>query len=321
MKLRTARRPVVIAAASITVLALGLTGTAAAKALITSTDIKDGTIQSVDVKNNSLTGADIKTGSLEGGDLRDGTIGSSQLRTGAVGSGQIANGAVRFGDLADSAVNQIQDGVFVGENWGVVDRNTIGAAFAWLRQGPTTKTFARNEKPPIGTGSLALQVLDSASKVDFGNEVDFVDKPFVSTLNDKIGFSVFTSENPTKLPAIRIEVDPNLSNGATNFTTAVFVPSRAAVAGKWTSYDATNSADGSWFLTGDTPTGAGTLSGCNKTTPCSFTTLKGLLDDATIISVAVGKGRDDAFLGAVDALKIGSKVYDFESRGVIARNS
>jgi hypothetical protein len=37
---------------------------------------------------------------------------------------------------------------------------------------------------------------------------------------------------------------------------------------------------------------------------------------AKIISVAVGKGRDYAWQGAVDGLRINSTIYDFEPLGV-----
>ena len=37
---------------------------------------------------------------------------------------------------------------------------------------------------------------------------------------------------------------------------------------------------------------------------------------ATILSVAVGKGRDYAWSGAVDGLRVNDTVFDFEERGV-----
>jgi hypothetical protein len=42
------------------------------------------------------------------------------------------------------------------------------------------------------------------------------------------------------------------------------------------------------------------------------------LSAATIYTVAVGKGRDKAWVGAVDGLRINDKTYDFEANGVKA---
>ena len=42
-------------------------------------------------------------------------------------------------------------------------------------------------------------------------------------------------------------------------------------------------------------------------------------DGATIYSVSVTKGRDEAWHGAVDGLQINDTVYDFEEHGVIAQ--
>ena len=42
---------------------------------------------------------------------------------------------------------------------------------------------------------------------------------------------------------------------------------------------------------------------------------------ATIDTVAVSKGRDDSWAGAVDALRINNKVYNFEPYGVLVSGS
>lgn len=36
-------------------------------------------------------------------------------------------------------------------------------------------------------------------------------------------------------------------------------------------------------------------------------------------SVAVGKGRDNAWVGAIDGLRINNTIYDFEADGVKSR--
>ena len=56
-------------------------------------------------------------------------------------------------------------------------------------------------------------------------------------------------------------------------------------------------------------------------TPCTFSQLQTALNDggdaATILTVAVGKGRDFAWSGAVDGLRLNSTIYDFEPFGVV----
>lgn len=220
------------------------------------------------------------------------------------------------------------------DHWGVITRNTIGSPVAALRNGPfgsfgVTGTPAR---PPYGQGSLGIEVAvvpgatPFQEKVDFGNEVDFFGKP-VSGLT-RVGFHVFqTGENVSyggaaNLPNIRFEIDPNLATNATTYSTLVWVPAALSTpVNQWSPFiDATQ--NGTWFLTG----AAGTVTGCNLTTQCSFTDVKTRLDadggdPATIYTAAVGKGRDFMWIGAVDGLRINETLYDFESSGVRARRT
>jgi len=101
----------------------------------------------------------------------------------------------------------------------------------------------------------------------------------------------------------------------------VFVPNTTAP-NAWTSIDATDPATGFWFLTGTSPTGAGTVTGCNQTTTCTFAQVKAALAQgtgATILTAQITKGRDFEWQGAVDALRVNAKVYDFEASGVNVR--
>ncbi|WP_148014455.1 hypothetical protein [Streptomyces sp. ME109] len=95
----------------------------------------------------------------------------------------------------------------------------------------------------------------------------------------------------------------------------VWAPPASPVTDRWSPYlDATTS--GTWFLTGN----AGTVTGCNQSTPCTFPQLKTALNDGgqapTIYTAAVGKGRDNLWAGAVDGLRINRNIYDFEAGGV-----
>ena len=208
----------------------------------------------------------------------------------------------------------------------------LGSASTQLRNGPYAANFGLDTAPPMGTGSLEINVMgqiagtdstvNNASKAAFGNEVDFVGDA-VSSIGSP-SFSVYTtSENAGRgannLPNIAIEIDPDRNTAADvaiNYTTMVFVPQGAANLGGWTEYTAT---EGQWYFTG---TAAGTATGCSLGAPCTFAAaMDALGDNATIYSVGVSKGRDLEFHGAVDKLVVGDKTYDFEARGVIARNN
>jgi hypothetical protein len=212
------------------------------------------------------------------------------------------------------------------EHWGVITRNTIGSPVADLRDGPYVAGTGDAVKPPFGKGSLGIEVADSslapvdgqtAEKVDFGNEVDFFGDPVLAI--NQTGFHVFqTGENagppgggPRNMPNIRFEINPNKTGCATTFTTMVWVPDPAPVVNRWSGYlDATTT--GQWYFTGT----AGVCTGCNQVTMCTFTVAKAQLNDGppdpTIYTVAVGKGRDNRWVGAIDGFRINSKIYDFE---------
>ncbi|MES4892189.1 hypothetical protein [Streptomyces sp. NPDC096012] len=215
------------------------------------------------------------------------------------------------------------------DHWGVITRNTIGSPVAALRNGPfgSFGVTGPSARPPYGTGSLGIEVADKSTsltppseKVDFGNEVDFYGAPVLGL--NQVGFHVFqTGENvsyggPGNMPNIRFEINPKLTTApATTYSTMVWVPDPSPVTDRWSPYlDATTT--GKWFLTGN----AGTVTGCNQTTMCTFPQLKTALNDGgpapTIYTAAVGKGRDNMWIGAVDGLRINRTIYDFEAGGV-----
>ncbi|MDX3095468.1 hypothetical protein PV417_13050 [Streptomyces sp. ME19-03-3] len=219
------------------------------------------------------------------------------------------------------------DGSITSDHWGVITRNTIGSPVAALRDGPfgSFGVTGSASRPPYGNGSLGIEVADDSTtltppseKVDFGNEVDF----YGSRVRDltRLGFHVFqTQENvdyggTRNLPNIRFEINPRLpSLPADTYSTMVWRPPAVAQVNRWSGFlDATTTGD--WFLSGNELAPL-----CTQSAPCSFTTLRNALQQATIYSVAVGKGRDDNWVGAVDGLRINRYVYDFEAEGVRAR--
>jgi hypothetical protein len=222
------------------------------------------------------------------------------------------------------------------EHWGVVARNTIGSPVADLRSGPYVITSSgAMSGPPYGKGSLGIETANNsttlatpAEKVDFGNEVDFYGDQVLALT--RVGFHVFqTNENanpgagqggsPRNMPNIRFEIDPNGAVNPSNYTTMVWDPPAAPVVNQWSGYiDATSTGD--WYFTGST----GVTTGCNMVTTCTFAAAKASLNDGsptpTFYTVAVGKGRDSLWAGAVDGLRINDSVFDFEAKGVKERH-
>jgi hypothetical protein len=237
--------------------------------------------------------------------------------------------AVIFGALAVGVALPAAAAPFDGtkpENWGISVRNTIGSPVGELREGMSSRLTATGTltKPPFGTGSLGLEVSvypgaavgpgeSKQEKVDFGNEVDFFGDP-ISALN-QVGFHVFqTNENvtrggPTNMPNIRFEIDPP---GPTTYSTMVWVPGPAPVVNQWSPYiDATT--NGAWYFT--EPFGSSPPP-CNQAAMCTFGAAKAKATGGTILSVLVGKGRDNMWIGAVDGLRLNNTIYDFEEKGV-----
>lgn len=210
---------------------------------------------------------------------------------------------------------------YSGPNWGLIDRNVIGSPVGALRSGPFAGTAADTE-PPLGDGSLGFSVKDGTEKVAFGNQVDFVDDLITDVT--AVGFTVFqTGENaginPANLPNITFEVDRNgapLAGG--EYSSLVFNPAALppAASNKWTAIDATDDAAGTWYFSNAS---AGT--GCTLGSPCTFTALKAAVTtnspNMSVLTLAVAKGRDNAWNGAIDALRYNGSVYDFEPFGVI----
>ena len=252
---------------------------------------------------------------------------------GAYAATQINGHSIQNGTITPAKLNKLARNRLyhaVGQHWGVIDRNTIGSGVADLRAGPygSYGLTGPGTSPPHGVGSLGIQVSDQATsrspaseKVSFGNEVDFYGDP-VSGLSDA-GFRVFqTGENATiglrNLPNISLEINPNVAS--VNYTQMVWVPGAAPV-NKWSGY--MNAATtGDWYFTNSA---VATATGCTQALTCSLADAKQALVDqndgsgpATIDTIAVSKGRDNAWAGAVDDLRINSKVYNFEPYGVVA---
>ena len=237
-------------------------------------------------------------------------------------------GVILVGVIASSAIAATMKGDAKSEHWGVIDRNTIGSPVGALRDGPFSLTSTGDvSAPPFGKGSLGIEVANGTEKVAFGNETDFAGDP-VSGLT-AVGYSVFrTGEDigyggTSNLPNITFEVDPNISP-LVHYSSLVWVPDGSAIpANVWSPYiDATT--NGYWYFTNGA---TATATGCTQAGSCtSLAAVQAGLASAgstgaVILSVAVAKGRDSQFQGAVDGLRINDRIYDFEADGVKSKNA
>jgi hypothetical protein len=272
-----------------------------------------------------ITSAQIKNGAVHGVDLASSSVGSSKIANGSVGADDLAPNSVGSSELSGPLMSQINSGGLTGSpNWGVVDRQVLGDGQAYLRLGPNTNTLgpAGFLTPPLGDGSLAVQTGAGQNQAAFGNEVGF-NNDLVSSLTT-LGFTVFTTtENNDRgahnMPSIAFEIDPNLNLApGDDVEDMVYTPPNGH-ADRWTAFDATDNTQGTtWTLSGP----AGRTIGCNPGgTGCTWDQIQNRLEDrdgnpATIYTLMITKTPGFAFSGAVDALRVRDRVYDFEAQGV-----
>jgi hypothetical protein len=122
------------------------------------------------------------------------------------------------------------------------------------------------------------------------------------------------------MPSISFEIDPNGAGGTTTgYSTLVWLPAANSPANQWSGYlDATT--EGFWGLTGGQFNSPPTAANCGINGPrCSFAEVQAFLATGTgaeILTAGISKGRDFAWQGAVDGLRINGTTYDFEPFGV-----
>ena len=123
------------------------------------------------------------------------------------------------------------------------------------------------------------------------------------------------------MPGITFEMDPNVASIDTNYTWLVWFPPQGKP-GEWSPYlDGTK--EGLWGFTSSKFTSSTCWSNGNKL--CTLAEVMAVLDNddtpPELITFAVTKGRDFAFAGAVDDLRLNGRVADFEEGGVIIDES
>ncbi|MDQ6934639.1 MAG: hypothetical protein M3130_05055 [Actinomycetota bacterium] len=274
-------RTAAVAAGAAVFVLIGGTGAIAASQ-ITSEQIKDHTIRGVDIANDTVTSLNIHNGSIIEKDL----------------SAPLA-----------AKINANANKMTADPNWGVIDRNVIGNGDAYLRFGPTPGV-------PMGVGSLGIRTGSGTDKAAFGNQTTVAGQKLSDITNPH--YSVYASGedlgiSPTNLPSLAFEINPHT---ARTYSTLVYVPTADTTPGAWMVQDGSTTTP-RWYFTG----GLGQDTSCNQVTYCTFADAKAKVPDATLISVQITKGRDNAFSGAVDKLEydvtgIGTKTYNFEPDGV-----
>jgi hypothetical protein len=338
------------------VIAVTAAASAGATTLITGAQVRDGSLTGADVRNLSLGVEDLTSAardSLRGRRGLRGRKGAPGPRgaTGATGRrgatgqpGAIGATGPRGATGAHGPRGETGAQGPKGDPggpaslprlpWGVVGRNTIGSPAASFRVGPWGRTsgYAATVPPPLGDGSLGVHVEgvngsgSSAEKLSFGDETTFADLPIrsIATLSYWVyaAEDVFTNHS---LPTLSIEANPD-ANGA-SYTTLVYLPDGSTAPSapsprtlsSWQKYD-TLAAGNRWHSTTDLDP---TTTLCQVSNPCQFFDLVAQTGSSARISfsLAITKGRDNEFTGAVDAVTVNSTTYDFEPEGVLARGA
>jgi hypothetical protein len=267
----------------------------------------ENTVGTLQVKDYTLPG-----GGLGGWDLKRNTLDwnslGAQVRIDIANSDVRKNGVVHENALDDALKAKLNagSGPATLANWGEIFRNTIGNGSAELGQSSAGEGLELNT--PAGT--------DQAT---FGNEADFAGDPVEFSA---IKYRVYTTgENAAKasnnMPAIKFEMTTTPADMKPwSYTTLVYVPNNSPV-NAWTTIDAKADAANHWGFTGTyfnaDPARCG-LNGPRCTYVQAMAVING--DNAKLMSVAVGKGRDFEFHGAVSDFTLGSTKYLFTKNGV-----
>ena len=137
--------------------------------------------------------------------------------------------------------------------------------------------------------------------------------------------NIDASGNPlvANMPAIAFEVWTSGTVGV-GYSTLNYSPTVNSTANAWSGYiNAVTDPSNAWGLTGSAFNNPATSANCGINGPrCTFAQIKTLLTtgpyNAVIISAGISKGRDFAWHGEVDSLRINGTTYDFEAQGVVS---
>lgn len=219
------RRPLIAAAASVTVVALGFGGTAVADAFITGKDVKDGSLTGADIKSGSITGADVKTNSITWSDIANGTVRSTEIR----------NGSIALKDMSDEALQQLTQGILgTLDQIGVFDAlDRLDAADVAIKAdvaGLKTDLTALAARVTAAEGTLADVVTDAAaidarvtaldSRLDALENSALVDSNWGTILRNVIGSASATLRNGPASSAFGPLITPPMGTGSLQIDTA-----------------------------------------------------------------------------------------------------
>ncbi|MER7249478.1 hypothetical protein [Kribbella sp. NPDC000426] len=274
-----------------------------------ATQIQTGAVDSYKIKDKSIGGWDVLDNTLPwskmGSDFRaniNKTISTATVAKSTADSATAkANAADSKATEALTKIDSLPQSPSYLKNWGEIFRNTVGNARAELGQSSS------------GEG-LNFNVPSAADAITWGNEADFAGKAFSLT---KVGYEVFqTGENSAiagNMPSIKFEI-ANPTDAAT-YTTLVYSPDNSA-SNAWTKIDAAADSGKHWGFTGSWFNADPSRCGLNGARCTLDDALAVLGSNAKFISAGVGKGRDNAWHGAIRSLTINDTTYEFTAGGV-----
>ena len=274
--------------------------------------IANTAVNAAKIANGAVRRAKIANNAVNVAKIANGAVTRAKIANNAVNSAKIANGSIQIGDISAAARDALT--AFSGVHWSVVDRGVIGNGDSDLasraeRRAGCSAVGNRKSRCPHGCAERQGGVRQSSRVLRRSRVRAHGDR--LLRVHDRGEQRIA----PNNMPSIAFEINPNLgtSPGVT-FATTVYLPENGTPSA-WTELDAV--ADDT--TPGASPGLPGTtcdFNGPRCTLPSPGATSRRRGAHATIFTAQIGKGRDFAFSGAVDALRINNIVYDFEPTGV-----
>lgn len=124
--------------ASLAVL-FALTGTAYATAVVTGSNVRDGSLTGADVADRSLSGSDLASGSVGGREIGDGSLSGYDVANGSLTGRDIHDGSVRSSDVRNGSLGgeDVRNGSLLRQDFAA---GQLGSQRAWRYA--RTSTFA-----------------------------------------------------------------------------------------------------------------------------------------------------------------------------------
>ena len=307
-------------ALGIVAIVLATSGSAVAGSLITSSQIKDGTIQNKDIKKGTIAARPPHSGHAEGDQARRRRPARRARPAPPAPRAPPARPARRALDGRPGTTVQASPGVApTAGNWGVINRNTDRLAGRVPALRPAHAAARQGLAEPHRQGRHREGRLRQRGRHGRRRPVRQRHAGRLQRLHDG---REQRARAPANMPSITFEVDPNVNGKASNYTSLVFMPANTAGQPVERLHRrAPRPASGAARAARSPAPSATSTARAARSTSCRRTSTTATTTRPKILSVAVVKGKDNSWSGAVDGLRINDTVFDFEETGVFTTTS